>query len=221
MPGLPGHLASYDSEVPETSSADAAIGRYLRQPDRESARSLSATGEAGVRRLLSLWFGDAHEPFDNPIPDASGREAADRWSSALSVVAVAAPSAFINGLTGKDLSLPLLAILGDVDDPRATTILCAHVEDENWLSRYNAVAALRRRNDTASRPCIERALGDLNLVVRAEAIKAISRRDANRALSLYQQLLDAEGLTPLLRSEAHAAIGDLRAGLPVREPWDR
>lgn len=94
-------------------------------------------------------------------------------------------------------------------------------EDENWLSRYNAVAALRRRNDTASRPCIERALGDLNLVVRAEAIKAISRWDANRALSLYQQLLDAEGLTPLLRSEAHAALGDLRAGLPVREPWDR
>jgi len=128
---------------------------------------------------------------------------------------------FINGITGKDLSLPLLAILGDVDDPRATTILCGHVEDENWLSRYNAIAALRRRNDTASRPCIERALGDLNLVVRAEAIKAISRWDANRALSLYQQLLDAEGLTPLLRSEAHAAIGDLRAGLPVREPWDR
>lgn len=207
--------------MPETSSVDAAIGRYLRQPDSESARSLSATGEAGVRRLLSLWFGDAHEPFDNPIPDVSGREAADRWSSALSVVAVAAPSAFIDGITRKELSLPLLAILGDVDDPRATTILCGHVEDENWLSRYNAVAALRRRNDTLSRPCIERALGDLNLVVRAEAIKAISHRDANRALSLYQQLLDTEGLTPLLRAEAHAAIGDLRAGLPVREPWDR
>lgn len=207
--------------MPETSSVDAAIGRYLRQLDSESARSLAATGEAGVRRLLSVWFGDAHEPIGNPIPDVSGREAADRWSAALSVVAVAAPSAFIDGITGKDLSLPLLAILAEVDDPRATTILCEHVQDEEWLSRYNAVAALRRRNDPASRPCIERALGDLNLVVRAEAIKAISRWDPNRAVSLYERLLAAEGLTPLLRTQARAAISDLRAGLPVREPWDR
>jgi len=58
-------------------------------------------------------------------------------------------------------------------------------------------------------------------VVRAQAIKAISRWDADRAVSLYEALLNTEGLTPLLRSEAHAAIGDLRAGLPVREPWDR
>lgn len=115
----------------------------------------------------------------------------------------------------------MLAILADVDDPRATTILCAHVDDENWLSRYNAVAALRRRNDTASRPCIERALGDVSLVVRTEAVKAISRWNPDRAISLYEELLDAEGLTPLLRTEAQAAIGDLRAGLPVREPWDR
>jgi monoamine oxidase len=41
------------------------------------------------------------------------------------------------------------------------------------------------------------------------------------AISLYEELLEAEGLTPLLRSEARAAIGDLRAGLPAREPWDR
>jgi HEAT repeat protein len=207
--------------MPETSSVDTAIGRYLRQQDGESARSLAATGEAGVRRLLSLWFGDTHEPFGNPVPDVSGREAADRWSSALSIVAAAAPSAFIDGIAGKDLSLPVLAILADVDDPRATTILCEHITDENWLSRYNAVSSLGRRNDTASRPCIERALSDPNLVVRTQAIKAISRWDPHRALSLYEQLLDTEGLTPLVRSEARAAISDLRAGLPVREPWDR
>jgi HEAT repeat protein len=207
--------------MPETSSVDAAIGRYLRQPDSESARSLAATGEAGVRRLLSLRFGDAHEPFDNPIPDVSSRAAIDRWSSALSIVARAAPAAFTTGIAGRAISLNLLAILGDVDDPRATTILCQYVSDEDWLSRYNAVSSLGRRNDAASRPCIERALGDPNLVVRTEAIKAISRWDAHRAASLYEELLDTEGLTPLLRSEAHAAIGDLRAGLPAREPWDR
>jgi len=204
--------------MPETSSADAAIAGYLRHQDSQSARSLAATGESGVRRLLGLWFGDMHEPFDNPIPDVSGREAIDRWSSALSVVAAAAPSAFINGITGKDVSVTLLAILGDVGDPRATTILCEHVKDEDWLSRYNAVRSLGRRTDAGSRQCIERALGDPNLVVRSEAIKAISRRDGDRAVSLYEELLEAEALTPLLRSEARAAIGDLRAGLPVREP---
>lgn len=207
--------------MPETSSVDAAIAGYLRQEDSGSARSLAATGEAGVRRLLSLWFGGPHEPFDNPIPHVSGREAVDRWSSALSIVAVAAPSAFIEGIAGREMSVTLLAILGDVDDPRATTILCAHVEDEDWLRRCNAVYALGRRSDAASRPCLERALGDPNLVVRGAAIKAISRWDADRAVSLYEELLGAEAITPLLRSEARAAISDLRAGRPVREPWDR
>jgi hypothetical protein len=117
--------------------------------------------------MLSVWFGDAHEPFDNPIPDVSGRQAADRWSSALSVIAVAAPAAFINGITGKNLSLPLLAILADIADPRATMILREHVQDENWLSRYNAVASLRRRGSRrhrrpAGRATCARALGPIS-----------------------------------------------------------
>jgi len=119
------------------------------------------------------------------------------------------------------MSLTLLAILGDIDDPRATTILCEHIKDEEWLSRWNAVGSLGRRNDATSRQCIERALDDPHLVVRSAAIKGISRWDGDRAISLYEELLEAEGLTPLLRSEARAAIGDLRAGLPAREPWDR
>ncbi len=161
------------------------------------------------------------EPFDNPIPDVDGRDASDRWSAALSVVAVAAPSAFMDAIAGKEMNVTLLSILGGVDDPRATAILCQHVADKDWLCRYNSVSALGRCNDAAARPCIERALSDPHLVVRAAAIKAVSRWDADRAVTLYEQLLDADGLTPLLRAEARVAIGDVRAGLTVREPWQR
>ncbi len=74
---------------------DAAIAWHLREQDAESAAVLAATGDAGARRLVSLAFGEESEPFDNPIPDVDGRDAIDRWSAALSVVAVAAPLAFM------------------------------------------------------------------------------------------------------------------------------
>ena len=200
---------------------DEAIAGFLREQGPESAAVLAATGDAGARRLVSLAFGEEFEPFDNPICGVDGRDAVDRWSAALSVVAAAAPSAFLDAIVGKEMNVGLLSILGAVDDPRATAILCQHVADEDWLRRYNSVSALGRRGDAAARPCVERALGDPHLVVRAAAIKAVSRWDPGRAVALYEELLEADGLTPLLRAEARGAIGDLRAGLPVQEPWQR
>lgn len=200
---------------------DAAIAAYLRQTDTESAAVLAATGEAGARRLVSLAFGEESEPFGDPIPDVDGRDASDRWSAALSVVAAAAPAAFMDAIAGQEMNVTLLSILGGVADPRATAILCQHVADSDWLRRYNSVSALGRRSDPAARPCIERALSDPHLVVRAAAAKAVSRWDVGRALALYEELLQTDGLTPLLRAQTRAAIGDLRAGLPVREPWQR
>lgn len=124
-----------------TGPVDAAIAGYLRRQDAESAAVLAATGDAGARRLVGLCFAEQSEPFDNPIPDVSGRDAVDRWSAALSVIAVAAPSTFMDAIAGKEMNVTLLAILGGVDDPRATAILCQHVRDEDWLRRYNAVSA--------------------------------------------------------------------------------
>src|SRR5262249_40604397 len=195
---------------------EAVIAGCRGAPVAVSAALLAARGDAGAGRLVSLAYGEESEPFDNPIPDVDGRDAIDRWSAALSVVAVAAPSAFMDAICCKEMNVALLSILGDVGDPRATAILCQHVADEDWLRRYNALRALGRRDDAAARPCIERALGDPHLVVRAAAIKAVSRWEAGRAVALYEELLEAKGLTPLLRAEARAAIGDLRAGLPVR-----
>ena len=124
---------------------DEAITGFLREQGPESAAVLAATGDAGARRLVSLAFGEESEPFDNPICGVDGRDAVDRWSAALSVVAAAAPSAFLDAIADKEMDVGLLAILGGVDDPRATAILCEHVADEDWLCRYNSVSALDRR----------------------------------------------------------------------------
>jgi len=202
------------SSVPESIAVDTVIRSYLRQPDESSADALVASGESGLQRLLDVWYGHAGEPFDNPIPDVPDREAIDRWASAIAIAAVAAPSAFIDAIAGEELSTMLLAILGDIDDPRATAILCAHVKDEDWLVRCNAVTSLRRRDDPAAREGIEPALADPDLVVRSAAIDAISHWDPDRAVSFYTDLLDADGLTPVLRSQVEAALTLLRAPPP-------
>jgi HEAT repeat protein len=203
------------SSVPESVAVDTVIRSYLREPDEVSADALVASGELGLQRLLDVWYGHTAEPFDNPIPDVPDREVIDRWASAIAITAVAAPSAFIDAISGEDMSTMLLAILGDVDDPRATAILCDHVDDEDWLVRCNAVTSLRRRDDSAARSGIELALADPNLVVRTAAIDALSHWDADRAISLYTELLDADSLTPLLRSQVEAAITLLRASPPA------
>lgn len=198
---------------------DTVIRSYLRQPDDASADALFASGESGLQRLLDVWYGHSGEPFDNPIPDVPDREAIDRWASAIAIAAVAAPSAFVDAIAGEDISTMLLAILGDVDDPRATAILRDHVGDEDWLVRYNAVTALRRRDDSTAREGIEQALADPNLVVRSAAIGAIRHWDPDRAVSLYTDLLDADDLTPILRSQVEAARTLLRTGpLPAADP---
>lgn len=199
------------SSVPETIAVDTVIRSYLREPDEVSADALVASGESGLQRLLDVWYGHAAEPFENPIPDVSAREAIDRWASAIAITAVAAPAAFIDAISGEDMSTMLLAILGEVDDPRATAILCDHVDDADWLVRCNAVTSLRRRDDEAARVGIEPALFDPNLVVRSAAIDALSHWDPDRAVSLYADLLEAGDLSPVLRSQVEAAITLLRA----------
>jgi HEAT repeat protein len=201
--------------MPEAIAVDAAISTYLRQTDTKAAESLAATGEAGVQRMLGLWYGTAADPLPNPIPEVSSRDAIDRWSSALAIVASAAPSAFVDGIADLDMSTTLLAILGDVDDPRAVTTLAEHIADEDWLTRYNAVSSLGRRDDPAARGFLEPALTDENLVVRAAAIKAISGWDPDRAITLYEELLDSPDLTPVLRSQASAAITLLQGAAPA------
>jgi len=200
--------------VPESIAVDSVITSYLRQPDSKTADALAASGEQGLLRLLDIWYGRATEPFENPISDVRDREAIDRWASAIAITAVEVPSAFIEAIADLDVSTMLLAILGDVSDPRAVDILCRHLADDDWLSRCSAVASLGRRSEDAARAGIEKALADPNLVVRSAAIDALSHWNPERAIALYTDLLDAEDMTPLLRSQARATITLLRAGPP-------
>jgi HEAT repeat protein len=98
--------------------------------------------------------------------------------------------------------------------------LCAQVDDEDWLIRYNAGRSLLRSATNEAMECLESLLDDSNFVVRSLAIQGVSRRDPKRAIALYESLLHEPDVTPLLRQRAERAIGELRAGRDVRDPLD-
>lgn len=156
-----------------SSSLDEVIISYLREPSDATASALAATGSAGARRMLEVYVGEASLPVEELMPGVSGYEHGDRWSMALEVVVRSAPSAFIDRIAGLGrIPLAVLSMLGVVDDPRATEILCQYVDDADWHYRCNAVKALARRNDIDGRRCIERALDDEHRAVRDAARRA-------------------------------------------------
>jgi hypothetical protein len=188
---------------------DAALARFLADPSTDSARALAATGVPGLRRTAQLWFGTGGAPFADPT-DGLGRDASDRWVSALAVVAEAQPRAFMDEIAGREPSLAILVILGDVDDARAAAVLASHVRDADWLVRLSVVRALGRRADAPSREALEVALGDDELIVRVAAIAAIAPTQPDRALALYETVLEEGRLTPTMRSDVTAAVEALR-----------
>lgn len=201
------------------SEVDRAIADFLERGDSESERVLAAFGERALRRLLDLWFGaDAGE--HSPIPKLSTPWLVEQWGAALSALASTAPDRFVESLSGRSLDSRLVSILGGIQTPAATRLLCEQLQSTDWHVRYNAVRSLVRSADPAGRPCIEKALDDPNPVVRSFAIKGVSRWDRPRAITLYWDFLQAPNLTPLLRQEATWALGELRAGREVRGPID-
>jgi hypothetical protein len=124
--------------------ADAALARFLSDPSTESGSALTAAGLPALRRTVQLYFGTAGAPFADPT-DGLGRDGVDRWTSALAVVAAAQPRAFMDEIAGREPSLAILGILGDVDDARAAAVLAAHVRHADWLVRYNVVRARQAR----------------------------------------------------------------------------
>jgi len=204
----------------EPEAVDKAIGDFLRRGDAESRSALASTGEAGLRRILLLSQRADAFPDDGTISRLSGRDAIDQWTAAVAILAESAPEAYIEYASGRTLDSTEVSILGGVRHPGATEILCREAVNSDWGIRYNAIRSLIRGADPAGRDCIEAALADENVVVRSVAIKAVSRWDPQRAVGLYESLLQAEGLTPLLRQQATWAIGELTAGRPVRDPLD-
>jgi hypothetical protein len=199
---------------------DEAIAGFMKRGDYDSERLLAAFGERGLRRMLDLRFGLAEAPLDSPIPKLTTRWLAEQWGAALRVLAATAPDRFVEALSGRSLDSTEVSILGSIHSPAATRLLCEQLGSTDWHVRYNAVRSLVRAADPAGRLCITTALNDPNLVVRSFAIKGVSRWDPSRAVALYEEFLQSEGLTPLLRQEATWAIGELRLGREVRGPID-
>lgn len=194
---------------------DTMIAKVLDwEPGAEEA--LVAAGPAGAKRVFDLYYGRAHARL---ITKGTGRELVDGWSAALHVAASVATEEFLSQLP-RSISTTEIVILGDIDDPRATRILCEQAKHEDFLHRVNAVKALAKHASPASREAIESALGDRNLVVRSAAIRAIADTDPNRGITLYEALLHEPSLTPLLGQEAQWALSYLHQGGRIpKHPW--
>lgn len=76
-----------------------------------------------------------------------GRRCVDLWAYAISTVARANPGKYLDWLTGRTPSTLDLVILGDVDDPRASTVLRAALGHPEWLHRHHAEESLARRGE--------------------------------------------------------------------------
>lgn len=200
----------------EITQIDAAIVAFIERSGDKEAEALGLTGEAGLRRMLDLWFGRAK--LSVPGPRGSGRGLADQWAECLSLLARISPEAFVKGLAGRTLGTTEISVLGDCRCSGATRLLCDYVRHRDWLVRYNAVRSLVRLGDSAGRACIEAALADNKLVVRSLAIMGVSRWDPERALNLYTDSLKSPDLTPPLRQQAERAIEQLGSGAEVRDP---
>ncbi|WP_030144399.1 HEAT repeat domain-containing protein [Glycomyces sp. NRRL B-16210] len=194
---------------------DAAIVKVLDwEPDGEQA--LIAAGPAGAERVFDLYYGRAKASLDTK---ARGRDLVDGWSAALHIAATVAPEAFLARLKG-DVGITEVVILGGIDDPRATAVLCEQAAHEDYVHRYNAVKALAGHSNPKAREAIESALGDRDLVVRSAAIRAVADTDPDRGVTLYEAFLREPDLTPLLRQESQWALSYLRkhSRIPKR-PW--
>src|SRR5687768_13628494 len=115
---------------PVTDNVDAVIAKVLDwEPKAEDA--LIAAGPNGAKRVFDLYYGRAQAHL---ITSASGRELVDGWSAALHIAASVAPEQFLAQLTG-DISTTEIVILGGINDPRATKILCEQAKHKDFLHR--------------------------------------------------------------------------------------
>ena len=197
----------------DRGSVDSAIiGFYAEAGSDESRKKLAATGAAGVERLVDLRFNPAAKPLDYALP--VGFRSIRLRRSALEAVAAATPDSFLQALEGKELPPDVLGVLSEINDPRATILICNHIDltKQDWNIRYNAIKALGRKTRDPRRGCIERALADSELVVREAAIRVLSQWDRPRAMELFQALEEELELPPLLRAKVTRAIDALRSG---------
>jgi hypothetical protein len=192
-----------------SNEIDALIARVI-DWDTPAEEALIAAGPAGARRVFDLHYGKATLTVK---PKATNHSMlVDGWAAVLYIAATVLPEEFLTRLP-RHIGTTEIGILGDIDDPRATDILCRQARHRDWLHRSNAISALAKHPGAASRAAIERALGDRELLVRSQAIAIIAESDPSRGVTLYEALAREPRLSPLMRRGTQSALSALRERL--------
>lgn len=115
---------------------------------RGAAKRLGKLGPAAFDRVFQLYHSTEVPPRLSELAGELGRESVDLWAIAIATVARANPGKYLDWLDGREPSTLDLVILGDVDDPRASTVLRRALDHPEWLHRHHAEESLVKRGDT-------------------------------------------------------------------------
>jgi hypothetical protein len=116
---------------------------------RGAAKRLAALGPAAFDRVFWLYHSTEVPARLSELAGQRGRQSVDLWAEAIAAVARANPGRYLDWLDGREPSTLDLVLLGDVADPRATTVLRSALGHPEWLHRHHARESLDRRGDEA------------------------------------------------------------------------
>jgi hypothetical protein len=114
---------------------------------RGAARRLAALGPPAFDRVFHLYHSTDLPPRLSELGGELGRQCVDLWAEAIAAVARANPGKYLDWLDGRAPSTLDLVLLGDVADPRASTVLRAALDHPEWLHRHHAEESLARRGE--------------------------------------------------------------------------
>lgn len=112
-----------------------------------AARRLAKLGPAAFDRVFHLYHSTELPERLQALISELQRESIDVWAYAIATVAKANPAKYLDWLDGREPSTLDLVILGDVDDPRTSTVLRAALDHPEWLHRHHAEQSLARRGE--------------------------------------------------------------------------
>lgn len=114
---------------------------------RGAAKRLAKLGPAAFDRVLHLYHSTEVPERLSQLGGELGRQCVDLWAEAIAAVARANPAKYLDWLDGREPSTLDLVLLGDVDDPRASTVLRRVLGHPEWLHRHHAEESLARRGE--------------------------------------------------------------------------
>ncbi len=218
-----------DAAIAEVYRTESNAGTGSSRTDRQSAmNALGAFGAPAVDRVLELYRGSTDGPMEHArLLNLLGRGAADAQAAARRAVARACPHRYIDRLHGR-LEAGEIGVIGEVHDPRITSMLISRLGAADPFVRRRAAIALIGRidgkgnDDRHTRGLAEQALLELledeNLAVRAIAAYAVARRSAADGILAYQQILRPTEPETLTFLDVQQRIAALRRGESVPPP---